>query len=139
MKQLIRRLRRARRARGTAVVEFAVILPMLVLILFGIIEFGYGFMVRQSLQNAAREGCRLAAMPSSESSEVVARVQEVMAPTNVTGYQIQQVSTAATCQELVTVTVSYASISLVGDFFGLGGQNLVGTCTMRKEGCVEPG
>jgi Flp pilus assembly protein TadG len=43
---------------GTAAVEFALILPFLMLLLAGIIEYGWGFYVDLTLTNAAREGAR---------------------------------------------------------------------------------
>lgn len=46
--------------KGAAVVEFAVILPLLLLILFGIIEFGFIFYNQALLTNASREGARRA-------------------------------------------------------------------------------
>ncbi|MFC1513368.1 TadE family protein [Thermodesulfobacteriota bacterium] len=44
--------------RGATVVEFAVIAPLLLLILFGIIEYGIIFMQVHMVENAAREGVR---------------------------------------------------------------------------------
>jgi len=44
--------------KGTAVVEFAIVLPLLVLILGGIIEFGLLFYNKQVITNASREGAR---------------------------------------------------------------------------------
>lgn len=44
---------------GTAVVEFAVILPLLLLILFGIIEFGFLLYNKAMLTNASREATRI--------------------------------------------------------------------------------
>jgi len=44
--------------RGSAIVEFAVILPLLALILCGIIEYGFMFYLQISLTNASREGAR---------------------------------------------------------------------------------
>jgi Flp pilus assembly protein TadG len=46
--------------RGAAAVEFALVLPVLLLILFGIIEFARAWNVRQTLTDAAREGARVA-------------------------------------------------------------------------------
>jgi Flp pilus assembly protein TadG len=46
--------------RGAAAVEFALVLPLLLLILFGIIEFGRAWSVKQTLTDAAREGARIA-------------------------------------------------------------------------------
>ena len=45
---------------GAAAVEFALLLPLLVLLLFGIIEFGLAFNTRIQATNAAREGARMA-------------------------------------------------------------------------------
>ena len=47
---------------GASAVEFALILPLLVLFLFGIIEFGLAFSRQQGMEAAAREGARLAAL-----------------------------------------------------------------------------
>jgi Flp pilus assembly pilin Flp len=49
-----------RREDGAAAVEFALLLPLLVLLLFGIIEFGFAFSTRIQATNAAREAARLA-------------------------------------------------------------------------------
>lgn len=46
--------------RGAAAVEFALVLPVLMLILLGIIEFGRAWNVKQTLTDAAREGARVA-------------------------------------------------------------------------------
>jgi Flp pilus assembly pilin Flp len=45
---------------GAAAVEFALLLPLLVLLLFGIIEFGFAFSTRIQATNAAREAARQA-------------------------------------------------------------------------------
>jgi hypothetical protein len=45
---------------GATVVEFAMVLPLFLLLLFGIIEFGRYFFVQHTLQFATREGTRLA-------------------------------------------------------------------------------
>jgi Flp pilus assembly pilin Flp len=45
---------------GAAAVEFALLLPLLVLLLFGMIEFGFAFNTRIQATNAAREGARRA-------------------------------------------------------------------------------
>jgi Flp pilus assembly protein TadG len=48
-----------RTQRGTAVVEFALILPLLVVIVFGIIEFSILFYDKAMVTNASREGARV--------------------------------------------------------------------------------
>jgi Flp pilus assembly protein TadG len=62
------RRRSARRApadRGAAAVEFALLLPMLLLLVFGIIDFGRALNAQITLTQAAREGARLAALGQS--------------------------------------------------------------------------
>jgi Flp pilus assembly protein TadG len=44
--------------RGTAIVEFAIILPLLLVLLFGIIEFGIILYDKAVITNASREGAR---------------------------------------------------------------------------------
>lgn len=128
-----------RRERAAAIVEFAVVLPLLLTILFGIIEYGWIFMVRQTLQNAAREGCRLMVLQTSVEpyANVTERVAEVMAPTGVTGYSTNYTHNG--CEETVSVTVPYCDVSLLGGFFGTACYDLTGSCTMRKEGCTGAG
>ena len=131
------RRRRAQRARGAAVVEFAVVLPLLLTILFGIMEYGWVFMVRQTLQTAAREGARIAVLQTSTSpyTSVLSRVSSVMAPTGLTGYSVSMThATVADPVETITVTVPYSEVSLMGGFFGTHAYDLGGSCSMRKEG-----
>jgi Flp pilus assembly protein TadG len=65
---------RARDQRGAVAVEFALIFPILVLLVLGIIEFGGGFHAWDATQNAAREGARLGAVDASPS-EITQRVR----------------------------------------------------------------
>jgi Flp pilus assembly protein TadG len=54
----------ARDERGAAVVEFALVLPLLVMFIFGIIEFGRAYSAKVELTAAVREGARAAALGS---------------------------------------------------------------------------
>lgn len=60
------------RDRGAAAVEFALLLPVLLLVLFGIIDFGRALNAQITLTQAAREGARLAALGEAN---VVSRTQ----------------------------------------------------------------
>ena len=71
-----RGMRWRRDDRGTALIEMAFTLPLLLLISIGIIEFGRAFQTWQVLTNAAREGARVAVLPGISDSMVTARVQE---------------------------------------------------------------
>jgi len=45
---------------GAIAVEFAIILPVLLLLVFGIVDFGHGWYMRHVLENSCREGVRYA-------------------------------------------------------------------------------
>ena len=64
--------------RGAAVVEFAIVLPLLVLLVFGIVQFSIAYNRQQGLHAAAREGARLAALPQTTSGDVVSHVQSAL-------------------------------------------------------------
>ena len=72
-------LRRARDERGAAAVEFALVLPLLILLVFGIAYFSIGYNRKQGLQAAAREGARLGALPQSTSTDIRNKVQSALA------------------------------------------------------------
>lgn len=61
IRRLIPRLPKAK-SRGQSLVEFAMVLPVLVIMIFGIIDFGMGLRSYIALTNATREGARFAAV-----------------------------------------------------------------------------
>jgi len=63
--------------RGQAVLELALVLPLLLIVVFGITEFGRAWMTVNVLTSAAREGCRLAVVTGPDVAAVNARVREV--------------------------------------------------------------
>jgi Flp pilus assembly protein TadG len=60
---------RISREEGVAAVEFALILPVLALFLFGVLEFGRVWSQYQVFQGAAREGARCAAVKATDFSD----------------------------------------------------------------------
>lgn len=65
-----------RRERGAALVEFALALPLLLVVLAGIVDFGFAFQRWEVITNAAREGARLASLPGYDSTSVDSRVRD---------------------------------------------------------------
>jgi len=128
--------RDANRRRGTAVVELAVIMPFVLAMVFGIIEFGWLFTAQHTLVNAAREGARVGCLQGSTVDEIEERAREMLAPMGLDDLVTIEVTEATPDDPFVTVqiTVPREEVSLVGDFFGFEGGTLQGTATMRKEG-----
>lgn len=71
-------MRRWHSERGTALVESAIAIPLLLLIAAGIFEFGRAYQTWQVLTNAAREGARVAVLPNGASTTAVTRVRQYM-------------------------------------------------------------
>jgi Flp pilus assembly protein TadG len=69
----------ARPARGSAFLETAVVLPIVLMICVGVYEFGRAYQTWQVLTNAAREGARVAAVRGTTDLEVEAAVRTFMA------------------------------------------------------------
>ena len=68
-------LHRARREEGTALIETAFVLPIMLLVCVGILEFGRAYQTWQVVTNAAREGARVAILPEYADASVVNRVK----------------------------------------------------------------
>jgi hypothetical protein len=73
---LRRHVARGRRDRGQSLIEFALVLPMLLVLFFGIIEFGNAWRIYQLVTNTAREGAREAVLPSSTTFTVDSIIDE---------------------------------------------------------------
>ena len=102
------------RGRGQALVEFALVIPLFVLLMVAIFDLGRGVFAYNSITNAAREGARLAIVNQTDSS-VVARA-------------ISQAAIAETAAP--NVTVAYRETGPNADFA------LNGNCTPLKVDCV---
>ena len=115
--------------------ELAVVLPLLLTIVFGIIEFGWVFMVRETLVNSSREGCRVAVLQGSTEQDIRDQVSASMNPTGLSNYTVE-INRASTGNhnETVKVLIPYAEVSLLGGYFGSTDFNLAATTVMRKEG-----
>lgn len=72
-------MKRLRGQRGQALLETAVILPIILLVSISILEFGRAYQVFQIMTNAAREGARIAVLPGTTDAEISARVKAYLA------------------------------------------------------------
>jgi Flp pilus assembly protein TadG len=72
-------IRHLRGDRGNALIETAMVLPLLLLIMVGIFEIGRAYQTWQVLTNAAREGARASIIPNTSAGTVTATVRNYMA------------------------------------------------------------
>ena len=87
-----------RREEGQAMVEFALILPIFLLILCGIIDFGWLFYNQLSLNNACREGARYAVVHTAENADTTAIINH-----------IENTTTTVFANDGVDISVTYTS------------------------------
>lgn len=71
-------LRKVRSEKGTALLETALTLPLLLAVAVGIFEFGRAYQTWQVLTNAAREGARVAVLPNSTAAAATTRAKAYM-------------------------------------------------------------
>jgi Flp pilus assembly protein TadG len=122
---------------GNAVIEFALVFPLLLLVVFGISEFGRALRTVQALNSAAREGARLAAVTAPDQGAVTARVNEVLAAAQVTSSGMTVVGpSGGGLEQTVTVTVTSDFEVLSGTILETfaGTITLQGVSVMRHEG-----
>lgn len=65
--------------RGSALLEMAITLPLLLLVSVAIFELGRAYQAQQILTNAAREGARLAVLPDASAANIQTRVRQYLA------------------------------------------------------------
>ena len=113
------------RRTGVAAAELALVSPLLLTLLFGIIEFGWMFMARQMVHHAAADVTRLAILPGYEStlegSDPVLKTQVDailanslnLAPGDITVFRNPATAANDPC-ELIKVTVPTSAVMLPG-------------------------
>jgi hypothetical protein len=75
--------------RGNAMVEMALILPILLLLVFGITEFGRAWLQVNLMHTATREGARLAVVTGPDVAAVTARVDAILDAANIEATSIE--------------------------------------------------
>ena len=132
--------RNARKSeRGTALIEFTLVLPLLLLLTVAAVDFGRAFFVRSVLEQAAREGVRMRAVTTAADSTLVRqRVQQVANSSGVTVSNLLIEGPLPSKQVHVQVTGDFNWI--FPGMFNLFGANftnpmpLTGDAWMRNEG-----
>lgn len=94
-----------KRERGQALTEFALVLPLFILVMFAIAEIGWATRTYLITMNASREGARVAAV-SSTTSDAVERAVDVSGGM-IRADEVAVVNHGSTAGQLVTVEVSY--------------------------------
>lgn len=145
-----KRLSRCRR--GASTVELAVVLPLILILVFGFVEVGYRVNSQQILHDAARQGARAAVHIENSNAEVEAAVLRsldnsmavdaeavsvrisVVDNSGSEQYEVQSLSQNEQGLAIrVMVTVDYDQFSPPCDYLGLANNQLIGSVVMQRK------
>ena len=130
--------RTARGARGAALVEMAIVLPLLLLFTLGLMEYGWVFLRVSQITMAARHGVRTAVRPGATDADVTAAVSSMMTQAGLqnSGYTLTHTDLGVAVGQPVTVQISvdYSKLTLTGTGLVPLPTQLQGRGTMAKEG-----
>ena len=138
-------IRKKHREDGAALVEMALITPLLLLLLFGIIEFSWLFSQNLDVRHGAREGARLAAVnypvgpvaspPVRSTVQTAALVAEICGRMDVSSGGLVSLASAGGVGDPATVTVAAPGNTLTGflDWLMPSNLELSSTVEIRME------
>jgi Flp pilus assembly protein TadG len=140
-----RRPDRRSRSRGQGVIEFAVVLPLFLVMMGTVVDFGLVFLQVHVVQNAVREGARLAStLPNLKANDsrvldsVKAKIPNVALFSTFTGSGITNTAptgSAATCDLTVTVSATGVYNFLMLRLVGMNNVSITRSVTGRYEMC----
>lgn len=124
--------------RGAAVVEFALVVPVMLTLTFGLIEMSRISMYKEAVVQATREGARVGVRPTASAADVRARIDEefeIMGITNasvtITPSTLEQAMPGDDVRVRITIPIS--DVSVVPGFFSFEGMDIVAETVMRRE------
>jgi Flp pilus assembly protein TadG len=129
------------RRQGASAVEMALVAPIVFTFIFGLFEIAYGYMVHHLIQDAARQGCRVAVCYGESNTDVKAKINSLLQAEKISGSTttikvnnaVSDVSTAK-AGDLVTVQINVPRANV--SFFPATGYikgPVYALCTMRHD------
>ncbi len=126
-------MRRTRQAKGQSITEFALIVPILLMVILGTFDLGYAVYASNTLALSAREGARMGIIRSNGDAQICQRVTD-------SAIALGNVTCSVTARTMgapftVRTTFAYSPFTpFVGRIIGNGGSiTLVGQSTMVAE------
>jgi len=134
--------------RGAELIEFALILPLILVLLMGIFDFGLAFQRYEVITNAAREGARLGSLQASYPvADIQSRVNNYCVAAglpggcpaaNVVVDKSATITVGPNNQAAVQVSVTYAhAFSFLGPVMALIGGASFGTVNLRASSTMR--
>jgi Flp pilus assembly protein TadG len=149
-------VRARRRRRGNSVLEMSLLLPVLLSLAFGLVEFGQYLYIKHCFESAARDAARVAVLSSATQAQVTSVVSSTLLQANITyssswltitdlgpsgSGTVSNIANVPAGDEMqFTLSTNYSAIPNVvrplSSMTGIGVKsttNVVGMCTMVKE------
>jgi Flp pilus assembly protein TadG len=133
-------IRKFKNEKGQAFVELAIVLPLLLMILCGIIDYGWIFTNQNIIDHCAREGARYAIIHAEDSGAIteITNYTKALAPSNISNSLIITVTFTNSSPRLGDVKVKVnrdteALTPIAGIFTAGQTINLTSSCTMKVE------
>ncbi len=107
-----------KRSKGQALIEFALVLPLLLLLVMGIIDFGLIMQQYLTLQHGVREGARMASVGATDSA-VTSRVEEILSTrwsSDEVTVSVAKTNKGTYEESVVTVNAPVAFLTPLGSF-----------------------
>jgi hypothetical protein len=132
----VKKFRKINNQNGAAMVEFAIVLPLLLILVFGIIEFGVMFYDKAVITNASREGVRagITGLGDPEIKQIVLNYCNVNL-INLDGndaFDPNKIFISSDGSDLI-VRLEYSYDLLLGSFFGFDNTTISAATVMRME------
>jgi len=133
MGRIVKRVERFHKQEGAAAVEFALLLPVLLIILLGIIDFGLYFYNDLQLTHAARDAARyLSVGNSTGAQQALDDAKDRLVSTSTPAVTLTPGSQGQ--EATVTVTATYNFITPLPAFVGIGSSvGINASAVMRRE------
>jgi len=100
--------------RGAAAVEFAILLPLLLMLVLGTIEFGRAYNAQITLTNAARDGVRVMAINNDPTAAKKAAQNAAASISTIPVSNITLSTTTCSTGNQVTLTIKYTLSTITG-------------------------
>ncbi len=125
---------------GSTIVEMAFVLPLFLLLTFGIFEFGRAWLAVNTMNHATREAVRLAVTTpglTANNASVIEKGKDILAAAGLSGTSVTNTAPSGTPPQVtVTTTLSFNFLTGIGPLFGFnfpGTIPLASSATMRYE------
>ncbi len=132
-------MRLLRSETGAAAVETALVMPLLLMVVFGVVDFGRLLNAQITLTQAAREGARWAALGQSGVPARVAQAAPGLAPAPSAAVTACPASPAVGANATVVASYTFSFITPFGAISGMFGGTTPGSLTLTSTGVMRCG